>query len=172
MKISTVDRVKRLHDLVAKAEDGLAVTDGSGRLIYGNQALAEMHGFPPLAYVGDAFASRADDEQLRFLEAAGKLLARPGGLDDEIFCEHRSGGRFKARVARLNLDDAQGNLIGVVFLFRRSALSPASAKDKKSASRAHRAHRHPQPHRRPEVAHSDMQSNKAQDPGGPSADRR
>ncbi len=148
-KIPPVDRLKRIHHLLAEARNGLAITDGSGRLIYANKAMAEMHGFPPAAFVSNVFAALAAVDQLRFLEAACALIARPGGSDREIDCEHRNRTMFRARLRRSCLEDERGNPIGVIFVFQRSSTARRSAEPGKSRPVLPRSARGPAGRRSP-----------------------
>jgi PAS domain S-box-containing protein len=107
--------------MVENARAGLAITDAAGGLLYSNKAMAEIHGFPPAAYTGDAFASIAPPDQLRLLKAACALVLTPGDFDQEIRCEHRDGTHFTTRLQRAFLKNPRGDLIGVICILQDPA---------------------------------------------------
>jgi two-component system cell cycle sensor histidine kinase/response regulator CckA len=107
--------------------DGVIAADLSGGIVFMNPAAARVTGWSPQEVVG-----RSLNEIFRIYQASGEPAeVRPADAATEaertVYLTTRSGERVAVQDRTAPLRDAQGQLTGLIILFRSSAPVPAPA---------------------------------------------
>lgn len=107
--------------------DGVIAADLSGGVVFMNPAAARATGWPPQEAVG-----RSLNEVFRIYQASGEpaeVLPADSASESErtVFLTTRSGERLPIHDRTAPLRDAQGQLTGLIILFRSSTPAPAPA---------------------------------------------
>lgn len=108
---------ERLHFLalaIEQSDEGIALTDIGGELLFVNRALGSMYGYSPDELVGRNLSEMHNAEQMPVFEAAYQQIKKSGGFSGEIFSSRRDGAVFPIMVHSSIIKDVDGKPLGIL----------------------------------------------------------
>jgi len=117
------ERLRFLSSAVEQTSEGIAVSDLQGKLLFVNDAFAEMYGYRPEELVGKHLAVFHAPEQIPSVEAANRQIQETGGFSGEIWHARRDGTVFPTWMHNSLLRDEAGNPVGMIGTVRDITVS-------------------------------------------------
>jgi PAS domain S-box-containing protein len=111
-------RLKLLAAAVDQSLDGVAFCDQNCKLLYVNQAFAQMHDYTPAELVGKDIQLFHNDEQKPQIAAAMNQVRATGKYLGVIWRVHRNGAVFPSRMSIATFKDPKGIMLGHIAIVR------------------------------------------------------
>ena len=111
-------RLRFLSSAVEQSDEGIALIDLDGELLFVNQAFASIHGYEPAEILGKHFSIFHTPEQMRAVEEAVKEMRETEHFRGEIWHVHRDGTAFPALMNNSLLRGDTGEPIGFIGTLR------------------------------------------------------
>jgi PAS domain S-box-containing protein len=109
-------RLRLLSSAVAQSSEGIAITDGKGRLIFVNEAAAQMHGYPPEELIGKHVSAFHCPGNMPAVKEAMRHLHGEGAFQGEVWGTRKDGTTFPVDLSASTLHDGEGRPVGRLVL--------------------------------------------------------
>jgi len=103
------EEIRRLCAAVEQSIDGIAIGDLKLKLIYVNDAFAEMHGYSPEEMIGTEVADFQKKDQMDEYKTMMYQIRKQGSWTGEIEHIRKDGGSFPTYISASLLKDHKGN---------------------------------------------------------------
>jgi len=103
-----------LSSMVKQSDEGMALVDLNGNLLFLNDAFAAMHGYTSEELLGKHLSIFHTQEQMPSVEAAKRQTQDTGSFNGEIWHVRRDGTIFPTLMHNSLLYDEEGNPIGMI----------------------------------------------------------
>ena len=110
----TEKRLKLLSAAIEQSQEGLAIVDLDGNLLFLNPAFAAMHGYEPDQLLGEHLSKFHTPDQMTEVEEANTELRAKGTFKGEIWHVRRDGSVFPTLMHNALLRDESGNPAGMI----------------------------------------------------------
>ncbi len=107
-----------LSRAVEQSQEGVALVDLDGNLLFANDAFATMHGYQAAELGGRSLAIFHSAEQLSAVAAANRSIKEQGSFSGEIWHRHRDGHDFPTHMHNTLVRDEAGTPIGMIGTMR------------------------------------------------------
>ena len=105
------EEIKKFKTISDHATEGISISDLEGRLIYVNDAYAQMHGYTADELIGKHFSILYTEEQLQFMEKRRKKIVETGSAVDELWHKRKDGSTFPVLASSTVVKDDKGNFL-------------------------------------------------------------
>lgn len=105
---------KLLSSVIHQCEEGVVVTDPSGKILIANDAFASMHGYAPGELLGAHFNILHPDEAQKVITLAEETLADKGSYEGRIPHLRKDKSTIITSQHNAFLKDVDGNPIGTI----------------------------------------------------------
>ncbi|RKX26210.1 MAG: hypothetical protein DRP45_04090 [Candidatus Zixiibacteriota bacterium] len=112
------EQQRLLSSIVQQSSEGIALVDLHGKVLFANNAFAEMHGYTPEELLGQNLAIFHTSEQMLSVDAANRQIKETGEFKDEIWHVRKNGVVFPTLMHNTLLRDKSGNTIGMIGTMR------------------------------------------------------
>ena len=117
-----------LSRAVEQSEEGIAIVDLDGDLLFANEAFANMHGYRAAELYGRSVEIFHSLEQMPAVDAANAEIKAKGSFRGEIWHLHRDGHAFLTLMNNKLLHDGAGAAIGMMGTMRDITEEVAAAR--------------------------------------------
>jgi len=107
-------RLHLLSSAVEQSNEGIAVADLKGHLLFVNRAFAAMHGYEPEEVLGRHLSVFHTPEQMQAVDEAKRAAQETGELRGEFWHARRDGSVFVGLMQKSLLRDEAGTPIGII----------------------------------------------------------
>lgn len=107
-----------LSSVIDQSQEGIALADLDGNLLFLNNAFALMHGYIAEDLVGKHLSIFHNSEQMPAVEAANKKIIETGGLNGEIWHCRKDGSVFPTLMHNTLFYDESGKPAGIIATLR------------------------------------------------------
>ncbi|UCE60875.1 MAG: PAS domain S-box protein [Phycisphaerales bacterium] len=108
------ERAQLLSSAIEQANEGIAVTDLQGNLVFINHAFASMHGYTPAELLGKNLTIFHTDEQLSVVKDANRQIMETGKFHGEVWHLRRDGSTFPMLVHNTLVRNLTGEAIAMI----------------------------------------------------------
>jgi PAS domain S-box-containing protein len=106
--------IRKFKTIADNATYGVSIGDTEGKLIYANEAYANMHGYTVDELVGQHFTSLYAENQLDFMKKRRERILQTGtSAVDEVWHKRKDGSVFPTLVTGTAVKDEKGNSLFV-----------------------------------------------------------
>jgi len=112
------DKIRKLSSAVEQSIDGIAIGDLEPRLLYVNEAFAQMHGYLPEEMVGMPVAMLHNEQQMDEYNRGINQIKTQGSYEGEIGHIRRDGTAFPTYMSTTLLKSNGGKPIGILAVAR------------------------------------------------------
>lgn len=113
-----LQRLRLLSHALEQTSEGVAVTDLDGKLLFVNNAFAQMHGYEPAELIGRPLTIFHTPDQLPAVEEANRQLRTTGSFAGEVWHARRDGVPFLTQMQNSLLRDEDGTPVGMIGTMR------------------------------------------------------
>ncbi len=114
----TEKKIARLSKAVSQSIDGIAIYDLALKLIYVNEAFAQMHGYSPEEMIGMKVADLHDEEQVDEYKKDITEIITKGWWKGKIGKLRKDGTTFPSYISATLLKDEQGKPTNILTICR------------------------------------------------------
>jgi two-component system, cell cycle sensor histidine kinase and response regulator CckA len=114
----TDEELRRLTSAVEQSTEGISLVDTAGKVIYANEAFAEMHGYSVDELMGKSTSVFYSPGQLTSVKAADRSIEETGEFSGEIRHVHRDGTEFPTLTQNSLFRDGTGDPVGTIVTIR------------------------------------------------------
>lgn len=112
------EQIRRLSSVVEQSIDGIAISDFKSKLIYVNDAFAQMHGYSRQEMIGMKIENLHNEAQMDELKSVLQQLETTGSWMGEIGHARKDGTSFPAYMSTTLLTDDEGKPAGFIRVAR------------------------------------------------------
>ncbi|MBA7615464.1 Sensor histidine kinase RcsC [subsurface metagenome] len=112
------EEIRKLNAAVEQSIDGIAIGDLKLKLIYVNDAFAEMHGYSPEEMIGTEVANFQKKEQMDEYKTMMYKIRKQGSWTGEIEHIRKDGKPFPTYISATLLKDDEGNPTATLMVAR------------------------------------------------------
>ncbi len=113
-RIQSQKELHLLSSMVKQSDEGMALVDLNGNLLFLNNAFASIHGYTSGELLGKHLSIFHTQEQMPSVEAANRQTKETGSFNDEIWHVRRDGTTFPTLMHNSLFHDKAGNPIGII----------------------------------------------------------
>jgi PAS domain S-box-containing protein len=107
-------QINLLTSAIAQTNEGIAVSDLMGNIVFANIAFAAMHGYNSEELIGKNLSFFHSEEQLPSVEGANELVKKEGKFTGEIWHKRKDGTTFPTLMTSTLLKDNANNPVGMI----------------------------------------------------------
>ncbi|MBN1764323.1 MAG: PAS domain S-box protein, partial [Sedimentisphaerales bacterium] len=108
------ERLRLLSSAVQQTNDGVAMADLKGNIMFVNKAFAQSHGYTPDECMGKHLSLFHTPDQISAVEEANRQVIESGQFYGEIWHTHRDGFVFPTIMNNTLLKDEQDRPVGLI----------------------------------------------------------